>query len=198
MRVGVFLYFVPHKTAKVRAVRYDTRAAFDAAGSWSVFDLTAVGEYAGGFTGGVFDGRYVYFVPASGSSSSKRHSVVTRYDTQGEFAALTAWSTFDTQGLSANNVWAFSGGGFDGRYLYLVPGNSSPFLRYDTQADFETADSWESVFVSRVAPSAGSFSGATFDGQYVYLSPGGFGQALRFDARDAAAVPESYKGGSFY
>lgn len=195
---GAYLYFVPHKTANVRAVRYDTRAAFDAAGSWSVFDLTAVGEYAGGFTGGVFDGRYVYFIPSSGSSSNKRHSVVTRYDTQGDFTALTAWSTFDTQGLSGNNSWSFLGGGFDGRYLYLVPGSSSPFLRYDTQAAFEAAGSWESVFLNRVAPDASRYSGATFDGQYVYLSPGGFGPALRFDARDAAPVPESYKGGSFY
>ncbi|MES1184741.1 MAG: hypothetical protein ABUL60_13085, partial [Myxococcales bacterium] len=60
---GHYLYFVPHKTENSRAVRYDTSASFDMASSWSVFDLTPVSEYAGGFTGGVFDGRYVYFIP---------------------------------------------------------------------------------------------------------------------------------------
>ena len=195
---GRYLYFVPHKTANVRAVRYDTSAGFDTVGAWSFFDLTAVGEYAGGFTGGVFDGRYVYFIPASGSSFNNRHSVVTRYDTQSDFTAPTAWSSFDTKGLSGNNLWAFAGGGFDGRYLYLVPGSSSPVLRYDTQAGFEAPGSWESLFLNRVATNASRYSGATFDGQYIYLSPGGFGPALRFDARDAAPVPTSFQAGSFY
>jgi hypothetical protein len=123
---------------------------------------------------------------------------VTRYDTQAEFTAATAWSIFDTKGISGNDAWTFTGGAFDGRHLYLVPSNGSPFLRYDTQAGFGAADSWESLFLGRVASNANRYSGATFDGQYVYLSPGGFGVALRFNARDAAPVPESFRGGSFY
>jgi hypothetical protein len=195
---GRYLYFVPHKTADVRAVRYDTSASFDMASSWSVFDLTPVGEYAGGFTGGVFDGRYVYFVPASGGEFNHRNSVVTRYDTQAEFTDAAAWSGFDTKDISGNDAWTFTGGAFDGRYLYLVPSNGSPFLRYDTQAGFDAPGSWESLFLNRVSTNASRYSGASFDGQYIYLSPGGFGPVLRFDAREAAAVPKSYRGGSFY
>jgi hypothetical protein len=196
---GRYLYFAPHKTADPRAARYDTRVSFEMASSWSVFDLTAVGQYAGGFTGGVFDGRYVYFVPATGSSFNNRHSLVTRYDTQADFTAPNAWSGFDTQGISGNNLWAFTGGAFDGRYLYLVPGSSSsPLLRYDTQAGFEAAGSWESLFLNHVDVNASRYSGATFDGRYLYLSPGAFAPLLRFDARDAAPVPASYKAGSFY
>lgn len=52
--------------------------------------------------------------------------------------------------------------------------------------------------MNRISPNASRYSGATFDGQYIYLSPGGFGPALRFDAREAAPVPASYYGGSFY
>jgi hypothetical protein len=195
---GTYLYFVPHKTANPRAVRFDTRASFDMASSWSVFDLSTVDEYAGGFTGGVFDGRYVYFVPASGSDFNHRDSVVTRYDTQGAFTAATAWSSFNTKDISGNNAWTFTGGAFDGRYLYLVPSNGSPFLRYDTEAGFDAAGSWENLFLNRVSANASRYSGASFDGRYVYLSPGGFGPVLRFDARDAAPVPKGYEGGSFY
>jgi hypothetical protein len=195
---GTYLYFVPHKTANPRAIRFDTRASFDMASSWSVFDLSTVSEFAGGFTGGVFDGRYVYFMPANASEFTHRDSVVTRYDTQAEFTAATAWSSFDTEGISGNNAWTFTGGAFDGRYLYLVPSNGSPFLRYDTEAGFDAAGSWESLFLNRVSVNASRYSGASFDGRYIYLSPGGFGPALRFDARDAAPVPKSYQGGSFY
>ena len=79
-----------------------------------------------------------------------------------------------------------------------MPDDGSPFLRYDTQAGFDAAGSWESLFLSRVSIKANRYSGATFDGQYVYLSPGSFSPVLRFDARDAAPVPKSYQGGSFY
>jgi hypothetical protein len=123
---GRFVYFVPETTGL--AVRYDTHATFATAGSWSVFDMFSVsgaivpemdasGLTASTFTGGAFDGRFVYFVPASPLCPCAR---ITRFDSQGDFTDPAAWSTFDTTTLGAN-VFGFAGAVFDGRYVYLVP-----------------------------------------------------------------------------
>ena len=62
---GRYLYLVPTATGDV-AVRYDTTAEFSAASSWAAFDVKGWDARAEGFGGGVFDGRYVYLVPAFG------------------------------------------------------------------------------------------------------------------------------------
>ena len=52
-------------------------------------------------TGGVFDGRYVYFpqlIP-----SNQKTSVVLRYDTQGEFSEPGAWSAFAPDSLNSDD-----------------------------------------------------------------------------------------------
>ncbi len=74
---GRYVYFAGQG---VNLLRYDTKAtAADAFTSvlplaWSLFDVKSLGV-PGGFSGAVFDGRYVYFVPTQ--------SKVVRYDTHG-------------------------------------------------------------------------------------------------------------------
>lgn len=53
--------------------RFDTQAGFTSGGAWSTFDTSTVSASAGRFSGGVFDGRYVYFIPAV-------NSLVVRFD----------------------------------------------------------------------------------------------------------------------
>lgn len=194
---GRYLYFAPNSTSKALAARYDTQAEFSAAASWSTFETTSVNQYAGGFRGGVFDGRYVYFVPASGFSL--KHTVVARYDTQANFTAAASWNTFDTGAInpSAFSEWVFAGGAFDGRYVYFVPSSGTPLMRFDTRADFGSNDAWGTVSVGRVAPTADGFSGAAFDGHYLYLMPSGLSPMVRFDAGAGGALPAANKG-SFY
>jgi hypothetical protein len=65
---GRFVYFVPSFDSPPRLVRYDTQSTFSDDCAWSWVDLSGlpVGD-AGGlqpFVGAVFDGQYVYLVPA--------------------------------------------------------------------------------------------------------------------------------------
>jgi hypothetical protein len=59
---GRYISLVPGAYDGVVA-RYDTRATFTAAASWTTFGITSVNANATGFYGAAFDGRYLYFVP---------------------------------------------------------------------------------------------------------------------------------------
>jgi hypothetical protein len=139
--------------------------------SWSTFGITSLDASARGFAGAAFDGRYIYFVPYSGSA---RSGIVVRYDTQASFAAPSSWAIFDTTTVDTN-AKGFMGAAFDGRFVYLVPYDNGArdgiVVRYDTQATFSASSSWSTFDTTRLDARAKGFKGATFDGRYVYLVP---------------------------
>ena len=156
-------------------IRYDTMLPFNSTPSYSVFDTLAVNTQAGGYSGAIFDGRYVYIV--SGTDYS---SVWGRYDTTAPFAATQSWRFFDLLSVvpTASNSARVLVGTFDGRYVYLNPNLSasvpSSFLtRYDTTLPFSTSTSYQ-TFNTLLLPGnfATLYSGGVFDGRYYYLSPG--------------------------
>ncbi len=193
---GRYLYFAPGSQTHALAARYDTQADFAAAGSWKTFETTSVNQYAGGFEGAVFDGRYIYFVPGSGLVTY--HTVIARYDTQADFTDAGAWLAYDTAPLSNDPLaeWQFNGAVFDGRYVYFVP-REDPLLRLDTKADFGSNDAWETLPLFRVTSQTNGFSGGAFDGRYVYMVPNGLGTAVRFDAGANGTVPKTNSGSFF-
>jgi hypothetical protein len=207
---GRYVYFVPFGATgnSAHVVQYDTQGTFTTAGSWATFDITTVSANATGFTGGIFDGRYIYFVPHGPNGNI---GLVARYDTQAAFTSAVSWSVFDATTVSAQAT-GFASGGFDGRFLYLVPfgkqGESGVILRYDTLAVFSDANSWGSFDITSLNPSAHGFSTCGFDGRYLYFAPllsllGDGGVTLghvtaRFDAKSPPSVPDTYKGGSFF
>ena len=86
---GRYVYFVPSGTyqqftaiSHSEVLRYDTTSNFESAESWSTFDAGAngVGNDPVGYAGGIFDGRYIYFVPFK-DSNGQYHGEVLRYDT---------------------------------------------------------------------------------------------------------------------
>jgi hypothetical protein len=197
---GRYVYFVPYQnsvSAHGRVLRLDTHGDFNAASSWSAFDATtAVGSGGVGFTGGVFDGRYVYFAQQAAPAKGGQ----LRYDTQGGFTNASSWTLFDsgtTDGLSCKG---FQGASFDGRFVYYVPHfntNAAPggwngvVLRYDTQAPFTNSASWHAYDAGGTGglPAKG-FSSAVFDGRFMYFVPvvngvqtNGSGVVLRFDTQ---------------
>lgn len=194
---GRYVYYVPRNTGPSPpgglVVRYDTQSAFDQAGSWSKYDLVPnVNVNAKGFTGAVFDGRYLYFMPSSGTT------FVARYDTQQPFTTQGSWSTFDV--TTANtNAKGFYGGAFDGRYVYLVPGNNGTangfLMRYDTTTAFGSTSSWAGFDIASVNAGAVGFAGAGFDGRYVYFVPAVSTVVARFDAKSPPSLPPAL--GSF-
>lgn len=172
---GRFVYFVPNANGAGGsgvAVRFDTHAAFDVASSYQAFDLATVDPNARGFFGGVFDGKYVYLVPYIPASA--RSGLVVRFDIAAPFAAATSWQTFDTTTVDPG-AKGFCGGAFDGRYVYLVPGNDDQpdgiLARYDTQAAFGAKASWSTFDVSATNAQAKGFVGAAFDGRFLFLPP---------------------------
>ncbi len=204
---GRFVYMAPCEAGYSSVLsRYDTTAAFGAAGSWSNFDMSTIdgiNPSSDGLCdiGAVFDGRYVYFVP--NSIYEYWRGTVARYDPQMAFDSAAAWTTFDTLQLGAL-AGGFQGAAFDGRYIYFVPwGDTStgtplsiqgaPLItRYDTMATFTTMASWATFDPSAVT-SSNAFIGAAFDGRYVYFSPGDYrGQALRYDTQASFAAGASW------
>ena len=168
---GRYVYFAPFTNTFGEPgvfIRNDSRGDFGAA-SWQVITTTAVGSPQGDFSGAIFDGRYVHYVPYG----QGRQGYITlpsdwvRYDTQADFTTPTAWSRYP---LSATG---FYGAVFDGRYIYAVPSSRSTTVRLDTQGSFDAASSWTELDLSALDPTATRFLGGVFDGRYVYFVPGG-------------------------
>ncbi|MDP2317464.1 MAG: hypothetical protein Q8P41_31560 [Pseudomonadota bacterium] len=194
---GRFLYFAPNNNNGAGqytiVLRYDMTASFSATGSWDAIDAQSVdGLDTEGYSGAVFDGRYVTFVPIGNSSTM--HGRVLRYDTRMPFLSLTSWSAYDAGGAGSRG---FVGAVFDGRYINFSPyfqgvegggGTYSGLMgRYDTERPFKQAASWESYDGSAIGGlTTVGYAGGAFDGRYWYLAPyydgtAVSGKALRFD-----------------
>lgn len=160
---------------------------------FAFFDTTEVNANSRGFYGGIFDGRYVYFVPTyNGSDFSGQ---VTRYDTTRRFTDPGSWQVYDTTQIDSRSR-GFVGAAFDGRYVYFAPFfNREPsglVTRYDTNGPFDSSASWSVYDTTAIDKNSKGFRGAVFDGRYIYLVPfqnGIFekgvmhGQVTRYDTR---------------
>ena len=131
---GRYIYFVPNislidgviASGSVVA-RYDTQgAAFDDGAAWKAFDAAQLHAEAKGFNGGVFDGRYIYLVPADSAA------LIVRYDTTLPFADARSWQRFSLTTLDAD-AHTYATAAFDGRYVYLVPYGTGVIARFDAR-----------------------------------------------------------------
>ncbi|MBF8263360.1 MAG: hypothetical protein HW387_1025 [Parachlamydiales bacterium] len=180
---GRYVYLVPNNNGGRfgQITRYDTAQSFTAAASYTCFDTLAVSNASKGFEGGVFDGRYVYLVPNNGGLSG----TITRYDTTQSFTTAASYTCFDTTTVSSSSK-GFSGGMFDGRYVYLVPSNNGAafgtITRYDTTLPFLAAASYTCFDTTAVNANSQGFQGCVFDGRYVYLVPYNNSVMTRLDA----------------
>ena len=128
---GRYVYLVPNgRSGRSIVARVDTHADFATAAAWTTFDLQTVDTFAIGFRGGLFDGRYVYFMPAIDSGS--RGTQLARFDTTGSFLSASSWETFNVKTLAAG-ARDFCMGGFDGQYVYLSPCASGIVARFDAR-----------------------------------------------------------------
>ena len=151
-----------------------------------------------GFSGAIFDGRYVYFIPMNNGSFQGQ---VTRFDTHGAFKNQHCWSYFDTTTLNPDSK-GFINGAFDGRYIYFAPFiNGQHFgqvTRYDTKKYFTSPDSWNFFNTTKLNPNSKGFVGAIFDGRYVYFVPYQLdpktchGQVTRYDTHGKFEVETSW------
>jgi hypothetical protein len=198
---GRYIYFVPHHRGpdyNGEVLRYDTQGAFSTTASWATYDAGAngLGNDLDGFRGGVFDGRYVYFVPNYNGTAASGE--VMRYDTQASFTTLASWAAYDPSANGVGtNARGFISGMFDGRYVYFVPSGADEVLRYDTQGSFTTASSWATfdAVANGVGTNPDGYVAAVFDGRHIYFAPyhnttGKHGEIMRYDTTGNAS---SYK-----
>jgi hypothetical protein len=207
---GKYIYFVPgHDNAANgwhgRVLRYNTTADFNTASSWSSYDAGNTGGLnTKGYEGGIFDGRYIYFVPSLDNTSAY-HGRVLRYDTTGDFNTAGSWTAYDATTTDGLNTVGFTGGTFDGRYIYFSPtsaasGNHARSLRYDTTGSFTASTSWSAYDAGNTNGSNNTkgYGGASYDGKYVYYFPywyatGGYhGRVLRYDTTGAYKSASSW------
>ncbi len=186
---GQYFYGAPYDVNAAKVVRYDTTqaAAFQDAGAWSSYNISARDAGVGYFTAPAFDKRYLYF----GSANDAK---VTRFDTKSSFTVDSSWDVFDVSGV-APVVKSVFGAIFDGRYIYLPPfSNGTPAsvtARYDTTKPFAQNGSWETFDVAQVDATAVNLHGGTFDGRYVYYpSYNNVGVIVRYDT----TMPFAQKG----
>jgi hypothetical protein len=192
------LYLVPEETSNVdcqgRVVRYDLNGSFSAPSSYSVHDPAG---FAWCFQGGVFDGRYIYFIP-------NFNGKIARYDTNGPFESKASWELFELSIDVDPKATTYAGAVFDGRYVYLAPGApltytslnkpNSLALRYDTTQPFASPSSWEKLdLAANIHPDAFASIGAAFDGRYVYLASLYTGLTVRYDTQGAFTAPASWE-----
>lgn len=165
---GRYVYFVPMFNGTIHhgeVLRYDRQGDFGQLTSWTVFnpDLNGVGDNPTGYNGGVFDGRYLYFVPMYNDTTW--HSEVLRYDTTGSFIDTSAWATFDAGYAGvADSRGGYDGAVFDGRYVYFAPNNDfsqyGEILRYDAglPEPIPTLSEWGLVAMTLLVLVAGTWA----------------------------------------
>jgi len=201
---GRHIYFAPCRTNTFHgiALRYDTQNDFKNSSSWESYDAGQIdGLDTKGYAGAIFDGTFVYYVPFC--TMSGRHGRVMRYDPLGSFSSATSWQAFDADPLIGLPTSGFSGGVYDGRYIYFAPFGYDPIahghvLRYDTQGSFKQTQSW-SVYDASFTDGLNTrgYYGAGFDGRYVYFVPFNdgsdyHGRTLRYDTQGTFSSPSSW------
>ena len=210
-----------------RVVRINQYTLFDETNAWDAYEAGSTdGLSTKGYTGGVFDGRYAYFVPYIDGATF--HGRVMRYDTQGSgFKDAGNWDAYDAGGTDGMSCKGYIGAVFDGTYVYFSPdqdagGRHGRILRYDTTGPgFKDAASWDAYDADNTdGLYCRGYAGVVYDGRYAYFVPSlddskvphaqvlrydthgpGFTNALSWSAYDAGSTGGftngACRGGSF-
>jgi hypothetical protein len=177
---GQRVYFVPSISGT--ALRYAPAGGFGDAGAWESFSTTSIDANARSFTGGVFDGRYVYYFPNNATGT------MARFDTQKTFIDPGAWTSFAVATTINASLTSLHGGVFDGRYLYSADYSSALVARYDTQGTLSDPMSWKTFATRGKDASITGLYAAGFDGRYVYFAPNSYAATsvlARYDIQGA-------------
>jgi hypothetical protein len=140
------------------------------------------------------------WVDAKEAPAEVLQSLVSKWKSNEEYGAFTAYDASRTEGLDTTG---FFGAVFDGRYVYFSPQYDSKnrhgkVLRYDTHVPFKDALAWAAYDATRTdGLVCQGYYGAVFDGRYVFFPPrrnpeGFHSRILRYDTKGAFHSPSSW------
>lgn len=164
-------------------IRFDTTQAFTTAGAWEKVNASSIyGNNADPcHARPIFDGRYIYYAPASADT-------FLRYDTTLTYNLTTSWekiSMSTAQGAAALDN-AYAGVAFDGRYVYYSAYQADTFIRFDTTLAFTNSAAFIKMSVSTALGASFAeeslYWGGCFDGRYVYYGVFNALTFVRFDS----------------
>ncbi len=202
---GRYIYYAPCRAQDFHgyALRYDTQKDFHSKDSWESYDAGQTdGLETKGYSGAVFDGRYVYYVPFA--VLTQRHARILRYDTHADFRAQSSWKAYDAQNILGRKMTGYVEAVFDGRYIFFSPFGYDPYahalvLRYDTQGDFQDSSSWSFYNAQNTQGLATQgFYGAIQAGDYIYFVPfhdgeNFHGRVLRYNRMKSFALSSAWE-----
>ena len=81
-----------------------------------------------GYSGAVYDGRYVYYAPSNWSTSG----VVLRFDSQATFTDPRSWTAFDVATVNPR-AYGYKGAVFDGKDVYFIPYTTEILARFQAR-----------------------------------------------------------------
>lgn len=185
---GTYVYYVPFTggaagTSSGQITRYNTTSAFSSSFSYNFFNTASLQSNSVGFSGAVFDGRYIYFVPNRGLRTTSGQ--VTRFDTISSFTSSSSYRFFDMATVQSNST-GFAGGIFDGRYIYYAPSSNrtgtyfGQITSFDTRLPFTSASSYSFFNTTTLQSNSKGFSSQVTDGRYLYFMNIN-GQITRYD-----------------
>jgi hypothetical protein len=186
------VYLAPYAVA----ARWQTDKAFDDPDAWAYLKPSELAPEAnvGPFTGAVFDGRRVWYVPNATST-------VVGYDTLRPFDGKGSWAFVPiapelAPDASGKAYGTFNGGAFDGRFVYFAPADGR-VIRFEVADQEDASVTWSSFDTTSLADPGDGYRSAVFDGRYVTFINPSRSTLVRFDARSPPAVP-SFVGSSFF
>jgi len=179
---GRYVYYAPY--AYLNSVpglsgvvlRYDTTVSFTSASSYQFFNLAQINANAKALANVLFDGNFIYWI-------GNTFTVWVRYDPNFSFTNSLSYSFFDLSLANLNTQ--YYAGGFDGRFIYLAPFNTTAgpasglIASYDTTSPFGNSASYQAIDASQINSLCTAYTGLCCDGQYIYFVPHGPGTSYQ-------------------
>ena len=142
---GRYVYYIPYGNLtgvnnNTKIVRYDTTLEFSQTFAYSNIDTQSLSlaNKTGlkGFRGGVFDGKYIYFLPSKNPTSNVYANVMLQYNVGESFFDMRPNVAYQSISLTQmdGNLYGFDGGVWNLKSIYLPPSSSANLVVIPTMA----------------------------------------------------------------
>jgi len=139
-------------------------------------------KYACGYSGAIFEGKYIYFVPYNNGAY---HGKVLRLDTERPFKFANSWEVCDVGSLAGGTAKGYWGAVVVDNFIYFSPYKATvahgQILRYDVTQPFKSAGAWTVFNAANVSTNCKGFGVPCTDGRFIYFPNAMYNLTLRYD-----------------